>query len=199
MESFFNTLAEGLIADNNTQIIAVTGLDCAGKTEFSANLADALKRLGHAPALLHIDDYNNRPLQKDIYRRYKTGIFTEADFEQYYANSIDYQTARTAIQACSNEHPMVIVEGVFLFRKQLANLFTKKIWLHVSPEIAKDRYAIRRQKVGDHRPHTVFSDIWLKAHKRYEREYHPIKNADIVIDNNDWQRPKLLSDQPTSA
>lgn len=163
------------------EVIGVNGLDCAGKTTFANAMVEAAKANGRPVQLIHVDDFNNQETQKHIYEAHRDGAFGTAEFESYYAGSIHYEKLRAAIQKARSEQGLVIVEGVFLFKEALADLFDVAIFLTIETNVARTRYAKRKQEVGDMRPITVFDDIWVPAFERYCRENFPEAKADFVF------------------
>ncbi|MCK0069971.1 AAA family ATPase [Kordiimonas laminariae] len=163
--------------------VGISGLDGAGKTTFAKELLESLKAEGLDPLLLHIDDFNNRVVQKRIYDTYMRGVFTEKHFETYYRESIEYE-AVAAVIAEAKSNGLVIVEGVFLFKPQLNHLFDLRFEIDTSPTTARARFVKRKEEVGDPRPVEVFDDIWLPAFLRYQAEYSSSFDIDVVIKND---------------
>ena len=94
----------------------------AGKTTLAGALLDVLRGQGVQVSLLHVDDYNNRPVQKQLYDSYMEGGFDAAALDRYYRESVDYEALAAAIKSARRDDVTVIVEGVFLYRDGLADL-----------------------------------------------------------------------------
>jgi len=161
-------------------VIGVNGLDCAGKTTFAKALYDDMRRRDVTCRLLHIDDYNNLAVQKQVYEAHQRQVFNAALLDLYYQDSIDYQTAAQAILSSRKDYDVTLIEGVFLFKDCLAPLLDIKVFLSVDPDTARDRYAKRRIQVGDRRLPSVFDDIWLPAFRRYCDEVQPADICDLT-------------------
>lgn len=165
-------------------VIGVNGLDCSGKTTFAKTLYEKLSRSNISCALLHIDDYNNLAVQKDIYEAHETGEFTAEMLDLYCRESIHYDRVAKAIATSRSTVDVTIIEGVFLFKDCLAPLLDIKVFLPVEPEKARARYEMRKQEVGDRRAVAVFDDIWLPAFKRYATEVKPENISDFTCRQN---------------
>jgi uridine kinase len=79
------------------------------------------------------------------------------------------------------------MEGVFLFRKELAPYIDYKIYLDIPFEESKRR-AITRDPAA-----TIvkYDEKYMPAQQKYIRQYAPALVADMVIDNTDWRRPLI--------
>ena len=89
-------------------------------------------------------------------------------------------------------HGILIVEGILLFREPLRKYFDIKIFLRIDFE-----EMLRRAKLRDVPKFGVevldsYQSRYMPAQERYFRECTPELQCDILIDNNDWERPVLL-------
>jgi uridine kinase len=161
--------------------VGINGLDCAGKTTLALGLKAALESRGQEARLMHVDDYNNIQGQKRLYAAYEAGEFGATEFQEYYSASVDYPKLRAAIARARQGGSLTIVEGVFLFKPELADLIDYKVLLNTPENLAFKRYKNRKAEVGDTRSETVFTDIWVPAYKRYCEECQPEVQADRVF------------------
>lgn len=182
------TKIESLL-EGSPVVIGINGLDCSGKTTFASALHDKLAQRNIKSALLHIDDYNNAEVQKLVYEAHEKGAFTDELLTLYYNNSIHYDAVRDALIASRKDFQVTIIEGVFLFKDCLASALDIKVFLSVDPSQAWARYVKRKDKVGDHRPASVFDEIWLPAFVRYCREVAPETIYDFHIPSSSISRP----------
>jgi len=167
-------------AHNNTVVVGINGLDCAGKTTFTQKLASGLTAREHECLVLHVDDYNNIAVQEQVYRAYAVGEFGSDLFDRYYHHSIDYGSLALAISAARQDRKIVLVEGVFLFRPPVSAQIDYKVFLEIEPDVARARYVDRKLTVSDERSVRVFDDIWMPAFERYCKEYNPHELAQQV-------------------
>ena len=161
-------------AATGSRRIAVDGPDAAGKT----TLADALAALLGATRVC-ADDHL-RP------RRDRHAQGSESP-EGYYRDSFDDRALRAAIEAA---RAPVVVDGVFLQRAELEDLWDFRIWVDVSPDETLRRASVRDAK--------RFTDVrgryerrYLPAQRLYLDERDPRGRADVVVENGDPARPTL--------
>lgn len=166
---------------HDIKLIGINGLDCSGKTTLATALFDRLEKAGRMPTLLHVDDFNNKPKQTELYGAYVDGVFGASELDDYYNNSVDYDLLLQALQQARQRGGVTLVEGVFLFKPQLAPLLDLKILLKIPEAIGFERYKGRKNQVGDTRPASVFTDIWVPAYKRYEQECDIEGQADLIF------------------
>ncbi len=167
-------------------IVAIDGLDGSGKSRFAARLAQVLTSAGQTVNILHVDDFR-RPLDF-------AGLDPPAEAALYYDQYYDF----AALQAALAQRPGVpstitILEGVMLLRARLPSEACLTL-LEVSPAEARRRIQERDQAKG-RSPEEVRRRIerrYFPAQARYRREHAPLERADLVIDNDDWRRPRVL-------
>ncbi len=87
--------------------------------------------------------------------------------------------------------PAVLVfDGVFLHRKELRDEWDLTIWLDVPFAVALARRAARHG--GDPHPAAPANRRIAEAQALYEKEARPLKQADLVIDYADPERPVIV-------
>jgi len=183
IDNYVAKVLEAFDQCDGASTIGINGLDCAGKTTLAQLLQQQLLANGVHAELMHVDDFNDLSVQKRVYSAYCDDKLTKDLFEQYYHSSVDYVALQDAIQAAGERKSSpIIVEGVFLYRPSLADLFDVKVFLTVPYEVARKRYAARKAQAGDDRPIQVFDDIWVPAYERYCRDFSPEKAADLVFE-----------------
>lgn len=181
-----------LIADRGDDcvFVGIDGVDGAGKTTF----ADALARTVTRPvARISVDDFHNPSAVR--YRRGRDsakGFWLDAfDYERLIADVFrplrQAGRYRSAAHDLSSDAPLdapwesappgclVIVDGLFLQRAELAGQFDLVVYLDVPFEDAAERL---RQRDGD-RP----LERYVGASLIYFAECDPLSRADVVIDN----------------
>lgn len=182
-----------------SEFIGIDGLDCSGKTHFAQGLADAFAATGLGVNLIHIDDFNNIEVQRRVYDDLAEGRLSDVRTDEYYEDGIDYARATPVLQSkCGDAGAggVVILEGVMLqrvMRPIQAYGLTYLIYLDVDPDVAEERFRLRRAAVGDTRSVSAFRELWLPAHQRYLEEFDPRNRAHMVIDNNDYASPRIVS------
>lgn len=195
-------------------ILAVDGIDGAGKTIFGDGLADVFAEDGAAVFRASIDGFH-RPRSE----RYERGRDSP---EGYYLDSYDYATFRRVLvdpfrdgrQTAATtgfqlavwdvvrdapvearwvtgpEDAVLIVDGIFLNRPELRGLWDWSVWLDVPVDVAYGRMALRDGSDPDaaapgNRRYRLGQDL-------YERDARPRERADAIVDNTDPDRPRRV-------
>jgi uridine kinase len=140
---------------------------------------------------LDIDNFNNRAIESETYKAFVSGSWDEKDLNKYYKLIINYSDAIRAVSEYKKKYPLVILEGIFIYKPQLADLFDLKIFLDIDISLGRKRFAERRSLKQDKRPFEIYDEIWMLSHIRYESEVHPKRISDLVIDYNDASKPVL--------
>lgn len=173
--------------------LAIDGIDCSGKTCFTRGLADYLQNAGHGVTVLHIDDFNDKQVQQEVYEAFEQRRFSPAHLDRFYNGSIDYPRAVEAIHASSLKPGLVLVEGVFLARDELVAFFDYFIYLQVETAVAEARFRERRISETKPRPLCVFRDLWAPAYERYLVEREPLQKSHLIIENSAIHSPRILA------
>jgi len=191
---------------NKPFVIGISGIDGAGKTSFAESLERYLVKHDNQTQAIHLDDFHNpkavRYAGEDEAENYYTrsfnlNIIVEKLLKPLRKNKT-YSTTMTVLDWHTDKYDterkyvfsqdtMVIFEGVFLFRKELAPYIDYKIFLDIPFDESK-----KRAKERD--PDAVIAKYdkkYLPAQSRYLGEYPPEKTADMVIDNTNWEYPRL--------
>jgi uridine kinase len=164
--------------------IAVDGPDAAGKTTLADELAAALRRRGSDVSGVSIDDYLRSPAE-----RYRLGRDSP---EGYYRDSFDLDGLRRAVLTSTSR---VVVEGVFLLRPELADLWDLRIYVDCGVDEILRRAAVRDSALLGDRLEALYRARYLPAQDRYRAELDPQARADVVVDNTDYRRPRLADTQ----
>ena len=164
-------------------VVAIDGLDGSGKSRFAAALAAALEASGQPVALVHVDDFR-RPLDF-------AGLDADQEANLYYERYFDFAALGQALTAPPGT--LVVVEGVMLLRAALP-AGTPLVVLEVGLGEARRRILARDQAKG-----RTLDEItrridrrYFPAQARYRAAHDPLGCADLVIDNDDWERPRLV-------
>ena len=189
-------------------IIAVDGLDGAGKTRFADALAAQLGIGNRAVFRASIDDFHWPRV-----RRYARG---RDSAEGFYRDSYDYETFKRVLiepfrtgwigsfvlQAfyLKRDAPfepkwssgpadaLLVVDGIFLNRPELKGLWNFSIWLDVEPDTAASRVILRDAEDFEH--DIANPERYSGGQALYLEEAKPREAATAIIDNNDYDHPK---------
>ena len=186
-------------------LIAVDGVDGAGKTHFADALAEVVRKKGHAAFRASIDGFH-RPRSE----RYLKGKDSP---EGFYRDSFDYSlfrrvlvepfrlggstafvTAAFDVARDAQVEPrwltgpddaLLIVDGIFLNRPELRGLWNYSIWLDVPAEITEARLIERDGPSG-------IGPRYRGGQELYLAEANPRAAADAIYDNSDFDLPRRV-------
>jgi uridine kinase len=191
-------------------IIAVDGLDGAGKTRFADALAAQLG-IGHRAVFrASMDDFHQSRA-----RRYARG---RDSAEGFYRDSFDYTTFKRVLVepfrtgsigsfvlqgfdlkrdvpfqpkwSSGPEDALLVVDGIFLNRPELKGLWNYSIWLEVEPDTAAGRVIARDADAFEH--DIANPERYSGGQELYLEEAKPLEAATAIVDNNDYDHPKRL-------
>lgn len=185
--------------DNDAFIVGVNGFDCSGKTHFSNSLKNMFIADGTSAIVIDIDNFNNRLVENNTYESFSKNEFNKKNLETYYHQIIDFQLARKKILSLNMDYSVIIIEGIFIYKKELVDLFDFKIFLEIDYSTAKERFRVRQKGNKDSRPIEIFAAIWRPSHSRYLKEINPESLSDLVVNNSDYQQPKTISGNSRSV
>jgi len=194
--------------------MAIDGKDAAGKTTLADHLASALVGGPREVVRAGIDGWHN---PEEV--RYKRGRLSPVG---YYKDSFDLPLLRRELldplgPTGSNEYrlarfdhhtdsrvdhgtrkvirPTVLIfDGVFLLRPELADCWELSIYVFVPPEVSIQR-GIERDSLmmgGDKEAEHRYRRRYLPGQALYEAEVSPTSVADVVVDNSDFQHPVII-------
>jgi uridine kinase len=193
--------------------VAIDGVDAAGKTTLADELVEPLAAHGRTAIRASIDGFH-RPRAE----RYSQG----ADSPQgYYADSFDYAVLRDALllplgpggsrrfrrvvfdvrrdarvvgeEAVAPPNAILLFDGVFLLRPELADLWDYHVFVDVASDVALLR-ALQRDQALFGSPDAVrdrYTRRYMPGQRLYLDAAHPRERADAVLWNDDPQRPRL--------
>lgn len=196
-------------------LLAVDGIDGAGKSVFADGLADVFAEVGATVFRSSIDGFH-RPRAE----RYARGRRSP---EGFYRDSFDYQTFRrvlidpfregwqtagttgfqleafdfrrdTAVASAWVAAPRdayLIVDGIFLHRPELRDLWDWSVWLDVPYEVAYARMALRDGSDPD--PEAASNTRYRQGQELYIAEADPQGAASVIVDNSDLAHPHRVA------
>ncbi|HET6301394.1 uridine kinase [Microbacterium sp.] len=197
-------------------IVAVDGIDGAGKTMFADGLGEVFRDSGTAAFRASIDGFH-RPRVA----RYARGRMSP---EGFYRDSYDYATFRrvlidpfrdgaqtgatTGFQLAAFDvardapvesewvtgplDAVLIVDGIFLHRPELRDLWDWSLWLDVPLEVAYERMA--KRDGADPDPNARSNSRYVQGQEIYLREADPRAAASVIVDNTDYDHPRRVTE-----
>jgi phosphoglycolate phosphatase-like HAD superfamily hydrolase/uridine kinase len=185
-------------------IIGISGIDGAGKSTFAGSLEAFLNSKSYPTQAIHLDDFHNPQAirysgedQADNYynKSFNVNLIVEKLLKPIREKShlaanltvlnLDTDKYDTARKYAIDQDTIVIFEGVFLFRKEMAPYIDYKIFLDIPFEESKIR-AIQRDPQAIV---TKYDVKYLPAQVKYLKAYPPLRTADMIIDNTIWEYP----------
>lgn len=210
-------LAARIVAlpDGAPRLVGVDGVDGVGKTVFADDLADALRAQSHQVLRIALDSFH-RP-RVDRYRRGRTsaeGYFRDAfDLSAFIRSVIDplrpggagvvttavfdYRTDAPVVGDVVRVRPgdVVVVDGVFLHRDELAAEWGLSVFLRAPMAVAFARMAARDGVPADDRLLRRYRD----GQRLYLTECSPEQRATVVVDHTDVTAPWVVGERPDEA
>ncbi|MEI2664235.1 kinase [Rossellomorea sp. LJF3] len=180
-------------------IVGIDGLGGSGKTTLARNVKQELMLAKCDAVILHMDDYiveknerygtgneewyeyfalqwNIEQLRKELFQRLHEGC--DSITLPYYKSSTD-----SVVSKFIHLHgaKVVLIEGVFLQRKEWRNFFDYVIFLDCSPELRTERVIGRDTYLGDKqaRIEKYKRRYWL-AEEHYLLQENPAGQADYI-------------------
>jgi len=185
-------------------LVAISGIDGSGKG-FTASMLDAvLRRRGRRTAVLHVDDWVERVDRRfDPARHaehfYERGIRLNEMFHRLVMPLRDHRSIRlVAMQADVTDADtltphryefddieVVLLEGIFLLRRDLRRLYDFSIWIDCSYDTALER-ALERNQEGLTREELIrdYHVIYFPAQRLHASLDRPRNAANAVIVND---------------
>lgn len=193
--------------------VAVDGRTASGKTTLSDEIAALIHDMGRAVVRTSIDGFH-RPRAE----RYARGRYSA---EGYYHDARDLSAImtfllaplgpggnrpyRTASFDLDDDRPVeqepqlapsdavLIVDGTFLQRPELRDGWDATIFVATSETVAQDRGVKRDMERlgGEEAARQLYARRYRPAYDLYERLCSPEQSADIVLTNDDFERPRL--------
>lgn len=192
--------------------VAVDGVDGAGKTTFADELAEVLRADGRTVLRASVDGFHRPAAER--YRRGRTspeGFFLDSyDLDAFRGVLLDPLGAdrgqprrvRTAVHdVVTDADPgtpwvdvddatVAVVDGIFLHRDELVDAWDLSVWLEVPFEVTFRRMAVRDGCPPD--PDHDANTRYRQGQGLYLAACAPAARADVVVDNSDPARPRVL-------
>lgn len=195
--------------------VVVDGYTASGKTSFGHEVAAALRELGRPTLRASMDDFK-KPWRDAIEHGYD-----RTSGEGYYRNAPDFVSAVELllepagrdgsgnVVLCGHDpltgadhrsdavaaplDSVLIVDTVFALRPEYSSYWDFSIWLDISPELSLERAVGRDGDMeGVTEAKALHRDRYHAAEAIYLAEVDPVSRVDVVIDNSDVVRPRLL-------
>ena len=190
-------------------LVALDGFDGAGKSHLSAEIAEHAQNTGGRPLVrVSIDGFHHpRSVRRDagngpegFYR----GSYRYPEFRRCVAEPMRSGAPITpAIWDVARDEPVVadpvtvppcgivLVDGIFLHRPELIDVWDATVWLEVPFTVSVPRGNARFDGRHDPNPEAPSNHRYVYGQRLYLQEADPRSHADWVFDNTDLTRPHL--------
>lgn len=191
-------------------LVAIDGVDGAGKSRFAQSLADDLRRRGRHVLHTSVDYFHNpeavrkppgKPLAESFFENsYNYQALTEKLLDplkqrtdsQVYLRHFDHREDSPIVEdsAAFDDNTILVFDGIFLHRDELRSYWDFSIFLAAEFEQTYKRMAKRDGCPEDYRHEK--NARYYQGQLIYLSTCDPKSRASIVIDNNDFDRPVLI-------
>jgi uridine kinase len=195
--------------------VGIDGPSAAGKTTLADELATTLRTKTSRPVIRVMIDQFKR--QVDLRTRYRPGSPESYYFEMFdvaairdhllvplgpggdrhYRSQIMDFNGQTPIDSgvqVSPDDAILIADGGFLQKPALAAHWDLVVYLHIEAAEVLRRGTIRDQAWMDSTEAAAerYRSYYIPGEELYLAEIHPTARADIVIDNQDFDMPRIV-------
>lgn len=191
-----------LMDNKDIIVLGIDGLGGAGKSTISEKICNEFENKMFHTILLHIDDfihireirYNSSypewqcyyKLQwrydyfTDVINALKQSINIEQEIELYDKDNDCYSIKSYFVK----NKTVIVVEGIFLQRKELQGLFDYMVYIDVPEEVRMCRVLKRDTYIGNEQQITdKYENRYFPAERHYFNKYSPDRKADFIICN----------------
>jgi uridine kinase len=197
----------------HTLRVAIDGRSGAGKTIFADELADALIEAGRPVIRTSIDGFHRPKAERYARGRYSAeGYYHDArDLDAvrrllldplgpngdglYRTESLDLETDIPVNQPPRLAAPdsILLVDGTFLLRPELMDGWDIAVLLETSDATSENRGIARDAEIlgGIETTRQLYAQRYRPAYELYERACRPHQIADVIVNNEDIEKPSL--------
>lgn len=199
--------------------VAVDGVDGAGKTTFADELAAVLRARGRPVLRASVDGFHHPAAVR--YRRgrhdphgffldsYDLAAFRSVLLDPLAPGHAGPRRVRTAVHDHTTgtdpglpwvevaDDTVALVDGIFLQRDELADVWDVAVWLAVPFGVTYARMAVRDGCPAD--PADPANARYREGQRLYLGACSPAERADVVVDNADLTAPRVVRAGRTPA
>jgi uridine kinase len=176
----------------STVVVGIDGPGGAGKTVLAVTLATTLRDAGRSASVVPFDDFflpskerpsggpETKPLGGDFdWRRLRDEVLLPLR-EGHVARYRRYDWTKDALAETNRipPHGIVIVEGIYCTRTEIAELYDVRVWVECRRDVRLAR-GIRRDGESARRRWEL---DWMPCEDRYVREQRPDRAAHFIVE-----------------
>jgi len=153
-------------------LVGLSGIDGSGKSRLAQAIVSSLRTGGTSAGLVAVDRWLTPAASTP------SSAMTPREFLE---QAIRFDGVFSEID--SRTESVVVVEGIFLFRRAFVSRFDLRLWINCSFEVAMER-AIRRRQEGLDPAETraAYETLYFPAQRLHFAEDDPAAAAHYVID-----------------
>ena len=191
------------VAPSRATLVGVSGIDGAGKGYVAARLAARLEAASFRIATVNADGWLELPhVRFDPARPAETFYRHGLRLDEMFARLVDPlcatrgidltmdfadETARTyrSVRVVHDDVDVVLIEGVYLFKRAYRSRFDLAAWIECSFETALERAIARAQEGLDPQAtRAAYETIYVPAQRLHFERDRPREGADVVVVND---------------
>jgi len=191
------------ISPSSALLVGISGVDGSGKGWVSTRLEAALREAGEAPVIIHVDGWLNLPARRFGSRRpaehfYEHALRLDEAFSEVLlplretrACDVVADFAEETATEFQRHHyrfedvGVILLEGIFLFKRRFRAHFDLACWVECSFETALERALHRGQeRLPPDETIRAYETIYFPAQRIHFERDHPRSSADLLIDND---------------
>jgi uridine kinase len=185
------------------RLIAISGIDGSGKGYVAARLADSLTDEGHHVALIAADGWLNLPHVRFGGEEPAEHFYSHAfRFEEMFSGLIDPLVHHGSVHLLADfteematayrKHlysfegvDVVLLEGIFLFKREFRQRYDFRLWIECRFETALERALARSQEgLASSATIAAYERIYFPAERLHFERDAPRDSADLVYAND---------------
>ena len=203
-----NMIAERVIREHGEQpyIVAIDGVDAAGKSILAGTLAEELRDRGILVSEASIDGYHNPRAVRMVRGRDSPDGFYRDSFNleslrehlldpfmagrEYRLHMFDHRVDSPDPSMLYEFKPgtVLVFDGVFSLRPELRRYWDLTIYLSITEEESVRR-GVERDPGDKEELCRRYKARYIPGQRLYKAEAKPEETADMVVDNNDPSNP----------
>lgn len=207
-ENIYDVISKRIIGlAGLNKVVAINGVDAAGKTTFTTKLATKLKKKGYKVVIINLDDFLNerkvrykdknefksyinyafnlKKLENELLKPLKENMSVEALVRVLDLENDKFLTKEYKIE----KESIVLVEGVLLFRPPIVKYFDLKIFIDITNQEVIRRAVLRDGYLFKDKIEERYNQKYIPIQEWYKDKYRPSQISDIIIDNEDYNNP----------
>ncbi|MDA1297342.1 MAG: hypothetical protein O3B04_04975 [Chloroflexi bacterium] len=158
-------------------LLGISGIDCSGKSTLADAVVKHARNAGIRSELAHVDDFIIPPARR------KSEGTAHID---YFENTFDHEAFAGSVRQLASDPAvrLVIGEGIFLFRREMAGLWHKRVWLEMTGELSAERGAARDANLfgSSGNARDLYLSTFVPAHEYHMERDRPACAADLVFE-----------------